>query len=345
MITIVTGSPGSGKSYYMVSTLVKRYFDYDSKFDKYTIKQLNGKPYTIITNIENLQLPHISLDHVLMETGLQANQFFTVDYQKKVMLKYDNVVYIVDECQRYFDDSINKITDCKYFFEYHRHLGMDIFLMAQSYHRINKAIQGLEEFHIHAAKRMISVFGEFRYNVMSGYEIVDTQIIKKSKRIFNLYQSRLRNEQTKNRNPLIKYLIAVVILLVFCGWAFKKTFFDHQKEKGKILINQTTGVIKNTEQQINAKTEESFIQPEYKNVRLSVIVVTSGKTQKVLYVDYSDNSYYPIEMIDLPIIKITNNGKTDYYVRTFKNDNRFNPTKEKEIEKKKESSTGSLVGV
>lgn len=64
-IRLITGKPGSGKTFLAVKHLRDNYYYYSKKLKKYCRK----KDYTIISNIDSLKLKHLNLNDVLNESG------------------------------------------------------------------------------------------------------------------------------------------------------------------------------------------------------------------------------------------------------------------------------------
>lgn len=197
-IRLVTGTPGGGKSFYCVKHLVENYYVrigglYEPK-----------KGVTVLSNLDGFKLEHLNLDEVIKKSGKGVEGFFTVDYQKKVLEKHGQLVYIIDECQRYFDEYFRN-KDVIYFFEYHRHLGVDVYLCSQSPNRICRAIRDLAEVEIRAVRRVLSFVGELKYNVLAGGEIIQKKAFRRDPEIFRLYKSFEAVEREKIKNPLVKW--------------------------------------------------------------------------------------------------------------------------------------------
>jgi len=216
-IRIITGKPGSGKTFYAVKHLRDKY--YKNKNGAW-IKDNN---ITIISNIKNLTLKHKNLEEILKSEDVTIHEFFTVTYQKKYT-ENKNVVYFIDECQQYFDKRFyNK--EVFYYFQTHRHLGHDIYLITQNIQLIPIQIKEVAEIEIHAVPRNISFFGEFKYTIKSNNEAIDKELLKKDNRIFRLYTSFSRKENERIKNPLVKYVGIAFALLLIASIVFYKTFF------------------------------------------------------------------------------------------------------------------------
>lgn len=231
-IKVVTGVPGSGKTYYVLREVILKNYQWNKEFDEWELKE-GVKPFTLFTNIDKLKLDHINLDAYLEEKGIDYKKFFTVEYQNKVVEKYGRVIIILDEAQRYFpadfkeDRSIgggnNPEMSCFYFFEWHRHLGIDVYLIAQKWTRLHQNIVGLAEYQIDAVRRTLSLVGEFRYRFMNGFDVLSTKTIKPDKKIFALYQSMQQEDSGKQIKPLYKFLAVGVVLFVVAAFLLNMT--------------------------------------------------------------------------------------------------------------------------
>ena len=218
-INIVTGVPGSGKSYYAVHHLFKNYCNYDKETREVTLKP----GYTIISNIDCLNIEHINLKDAMDRSKKSLEQFFHVEYQKKITEKYNKIIYFLDEAQQLFSRRY-KDENVFFYFQYHRHLGHDVYIMTQNIQLIPKDISQLAEVEIRACPRTLSILGELKYNVKSGYEVIDKKVLKKKKLVFDLYKSMDQKESEKIKNPLMKYVWLALVFLV-CGlFLFKHTF-------------------------------------------------------------------------------------------------------------------------
>ena len=216
-IRIIEGVPGSGKSYYAVKHLADRYFE----------KQADGryeliKPVTIITNIDSFQPDHLSLQTLAKDAG-GISEFFTEHYQKAITECIGGqIVYIIDEAQKYFRKGDRGLSDVYSYFEYHRHYGHDVYLITQNARKLPPDISCLTEYLIVAAPRTRSVIGEFKYKWLSDGEILKREGFRPDQGIFALYKSMDQKEAEKISNPVMKTagLALLAVLLVMGGGVY-----------------------------------------------------------------------------------------------------------------------------
>jgi hypothetical protein len=88
----LTGGLGSGKTYYVVKHILDAYGEWDSKKDKWVLKD----DVVVYSNIRGFHLGFDLLVAINEAGGL--NPFFTVDYQKKFN-RGRRIIYVIDECQ------------------------------------------------------------------------------------------------------------------------------------------------------------------------------------------------------------------------------------------------------
>lgn len=219
---LITGLPGSGKSYYAVWYVASTYFDRTTK-GKFKLKD-KFKDIKIISNIENLKLPHLSLEDILKNYPSPAN-FFSYSSQEKISSKYPQIIYLIDEAQFYFpvrfrDDQVFN------WFQLHRHFGQDIYLITQVAKLLPDQINALCEMQIDAVPRSNTLFfgWDLHYNFLSKGQIVDKTFKFKRKWVFDLYKSQSSEEIEKPKNPFIKYMALLLIAVLFGLWNAKKLF-------------------------------------------------------------------------------------------------------------------------
>jgi len=224
-LKIIVGLPGSGKTYYAVNQVVLKYYKWDHDLDEWAFK--SAKHPAIFSNIEDLSLDHINIDSYLKKHSITIEQFFTLDFQKKLTEKYKNLVYVIDEAQKYFPSRYYNV-DVFYYFQYHRHLGHDIFLITQDVSSLPKQLVSLTEFYISATRSSFRLASEFRYKFISSGEVIGRKMLKTDKRIFALYSSFKIDSDVKTPRPIRRYALyfaSLFIVVVFVFYFFVHSLF------------------------------------------------------------------------------------------------------------------------
>jgi zona occludens toxin len=236
MIVLVSGVPGSGKSYFAVKQLVDILKNKNSvvfsnienfRFDRFKIMYnyyINKLSNGFFTDFECGQYVDISNDLITLGTS-----FFTVDNYKKLIKKYNldgkNVYFFIDECQRYFPPFLKDV-DVIYFFDYHRHYNLNIYLITQDSVKINSSIVSLVEYEIRASSPSVRFKNTFIYKRMINGDIINRFVLRFDNKISSLYSSSFVAE-SNNRNNFIMFLIPPV-LIIFSVMLFIY-FFTHFK--------------------------------------------------------------------------------------------------------------------
>jgi len=246
-IRLITGVPGSGKTCLALKLLTDLYFNYSSQHDQFFLKP-EFQDITIISNIDGLKLEHISLEHILTATKLDFYSFFNYEYQEKISKKYPKIIYVLDECQIYLSPKRLKNLDTIIYFDKHRHLDHEIFLITQDFKKIHIEINTLAETEFRLTKRSFSVFGEFRYLCKSSGEVFDQKSFKPPKHIFRIYKSFTSNQnQIKHKNIARKYILVPVFLFLISGFIFYSMLMPDTVTASKQLSPLSLPVVKPTQ--------------------------------------------------------------------------------------------------
>lgn len=260
MLRLITGNPGSGKTYYAMQYL-KKYCDYDKHLNLFCL----NPDVLIITNIEGVKINHVSFDEIY-EQGLINYDKFREYAQSK---GYKKIILIVDECQRYFANL--KDNEQFYFFEYHRHLGIDILMICQVASALPKRLVELCEFVINAKPRSIKMAG-FQYDFLdavSRNKLYSTTV-KPNKSVFTLYQSYIVDEKVKPksvaRTKLVVGLVTMIVMLVIGTYYLKNGFAftprdKETKQQKKVMLTKKEDV-KKEQHQANIVEPKKEIQKE-----------------------------------------------------------------------------------
>ncbi len=216
MITLVTGVPGSGKTYFCVHTIKKKCLQESDIFFRVRDDTI------LITNIR-LRLDDNN-NYILIENWEDWFQFFNVNFWQQNLHWWSGkrIWIIMDECQRFFMLAKDN-ADVYFYLQYHRHFGTHTILLAtQTAKSIPGKVYELAEYLIEAVPKSINIFSTlgFRYRVLSP---LDKSIVLRrfhlpyDNTIFYLYKDMVFKEEEEMR-PQNAFLKPVaIIFLMFLG--------------------------------------------------------------------------------------------------------------------------------
>lgn len=194
MITLYSGTPGSGKSFHMASDIywwVKNGHTCIANFD---------------INVNNIRKPKgqfIYLDnlHLNPEILMKYSKVYFHDHK----FKEGELRLYIDECQLLFNArewNSKGRKEWLSFFTQHRKFGYDIFLVAQFDLMIDKQIRSLIEYeYVHRKLKNFGAWGQI-FNAVAGgglflavkrwypiKEKIGTEYLRANKRYFSLYDT------------------------------------------------------------------------------------------------------------------------------------------------------------
>ncbi len=210
MITLITGTPGAGKTLYSLRFL----------------KEIIGTyRYVYAHGITGLTLPH---EIIVCESQTCDFCKSLKDYHlyKKVKdwRKYTDVgsVFFIDECQHiYRSKGSMSVTE----FETHRHDGLDFYLVTQHPMLINTDLRRLVGRHIHL---IADFLGRRQYEwVECSQNLSKTNAIKSKynldKSLFALYQSATIHTKQQRKFPIIVFVMLAALLIgLYSVYSFYK---------------------------------------------------------------------------------------------------------------------------
>ncbi len=237
-VYIVTGIPGSGKTYWCVTHILRKYFSFDRVLQEY----IPRSDFTIYSNIDSLRLDHVVLPEVLKDVPKET--FFTVEYQKELLVKHHRIIYFIDEAQFLFPTKFSD-NDVLFFFEYHRHLGIDIYLLCPDAGDLPRRMRTLAEYVLKASARSLRFVNEFRFHKVVEGMRTGNIMLRFDKRVFALYRSMSMSEGVKIKRVATKYLVALCLLLLLvplCFYGAIHWFFGGHHEIKKKPSGGVAGV-------------------------------------------------------------------------------------------------------
>ena len=220
-IRLIQGKIGSGKTYYAVNHVLKSYYIWSDDLDQWIPKE-REIDVRVYTNIKHMKLGE-DLDRLIADAG-GLSTFFNYKYQESFCMN-SNVIYIIDEAQsgNYFHRKFYDV-NVFLFFQMHRHLGCDIYLITQDVRCLARELQQLAEYVIKAVRRSNSIGKSFTYKFYSGDECFKTKRIKQDQKVFGMYRSMIIGEGEKIRSIPFKHILIFVGLVLCAGLIFRFGF-------------------------------------------------------------------------------------------------------------------------
>lgn len=202
MITLITGTPGAGKTLYCVAQILQEYKDRPLFVDG--IPDLKREHFDVDQAIESDAKNHVCYDDWLPEHG----------------------VLVVDECQRIWRPRgpSAKVPRGVEAMEKHRHKGHDIVLITQHPNLLDANVRRLVGRHIHVRR----MFGWNRAIIYEWDAATDparaSTAIRRSwkypKRVFDLYKSASVHTKRRNRVPIPIIVFGLAALVAPAAWYF-----------------------------------------------------------------------------------------------------------------------------
>lgn len=223
MITIITGTPGAGKTLYTISKLLKPLVGSQIPItDDQGVTTFHER--RIYTNINGLLL-----DHELIDGG--ENQGLR-DWHEWAE---PGAVIVFDEVQRIWKPRANgsAVPADIEALETHRHMGVDFILITQNVMLLDRNLLGLCGRHLHIrriANAHLAIVYEWDH---ASRQLLYAKSITKSpwrydRKVFKLYRSALAHTKQKRRLPgLVWFILAGIIGAAYLG----PTFFNRLNER------------------------------------------------------------------------------------------------------------------
>ncbi len=199
MITLITGSPGSGKTLYCVDKLLRPLIGttVDSTNDEGETTTYNR---TVFTNIPRLLLDHELIDKEWLE-NIHVN-------------KVTGCVVVFDEVQRVWPNrpSMSKKPAAVEYLETHRHDGIDIIIMTQNPLLLDPAVRALVGRHLHI-RRLGGLGAAVVYewdscsNALNYRASFAKTPYKYNRSVFKLYHSADVHTKQKRRMPFVVWFL------------------------------------------------------------------------------------------------------------------------------------------
>lgn len=215
MITLITGTPGSGKTAYALDMMIR-------------LQKLDNARPLFVHGIPDLKLPH---QIVVCESS-------TCDYCTTLINRDDyphalhwhewapqGAIFFFDEVQNIHRPrhSSAAVPPCVATYEVHRHRGLDFFMITQNPMLIDSNIRSLVSRHIHLtatwARRVQHEWAQCKTDVSSTTEesIKSNYVLPKD--VFKLYKSASLHTTVQRKKPWVLYAIPVILVFIFVGFS------------------------------------------------------------------------------------------------------------------------------
>lgn len=296
MISLITGIPGSGKSYFSVYKIYKHflepYLKEKSKQEKKVLfsflkpkkDENNANKYDVCyTNIGGFNFD-IFDNRVKPFDFKSFYEVIFILHKMKVVdeatddelifkLKeygYYKALIVIDEAHNYFSKKNDDVL--VWLLTYHRHLFIDIDLITQLPQLISKDYSGLAQDFYKAAPPILRIFqNKFRYTKYLSANFYKNEVserlsIPTRKEIFDLYVS---GNDTKSKSIIVKFFILFLILffIAFFGFNLFANSYKQAPQKkqtnNQIDTSQPTKQIKQSNQRQSKQPKNDDLQDYY----------------------------------------------------------------------------------
>jgi zona occludens toxin len=257
MLTLLTGSPGSGKTLFAIDNIIKIANNEAPEFKniKNVYTNISGFKFDKFegNNVNFLRLYFDSFyDHLkkLFAIYCENDGEDNLDDLLQEYCKQNNILdtyFIIDEAHQYFDNQ-DKVKN--WWFTYHRHLNHEILLITQNKSLINTIYRNIPEIFIKAQPRSKAISQNvLRFFLYTEYRMTQkfaTTEITVNKSYFDLYKSGNKSSQKRvGVKYIIYFFIMVFVLLFFFGFLVYKMYFSSPDIKEDIKPVPQTSIKSN----------------------------------------------------------------------------------------------------
>lgn len=238
MITLITGTPGSGKTAYSLDMMVKL-----NRLDNARRLYVHGIPELKIAHeIVVCDSPSCDYCSTLSPVPIPENCENPHWYNQDGYLKADQwheyaekgAILFFDEVQNIHRprNSAAAVPPAVAAYEVHRHRGLDFFMITQNPSLIDGNVRALVSRHIHLsstwARRLQYEFPQCKTDLTAtiGEGVKSNYVLPKD--VFSLYKSASLHTKLNRKKPLVLYGIPILIVLIFALIYFEYT---HMKNK------------------------------------------------------------------------------------------------------------------
>ena len=251
MITVLTGTPGNGKTAHAIDQLwfeaSSMWFELDKyvdgvaelkceHFDFPDIKELKAANYVPTSKVDSEDYAVWLPEHPQYSEFVQARALAKSSIELWYLWATPNSVIFIDEAQRHFRPRAagSPVPFHVQLLEYHRHFGIHFLLVTQKERLLHSNVRALSGQHIHLTDgwrgRHRYEWPEVKDSDSKSEKAVSAHTAYKiPKHVFPFYKSSVQHLNVKHKKPLYAYaLMAAVILfpiLMYTAYSnYKKQF-------------------------------------------------------------------------------------------------------------------------
>lgn len=243
MLTLITGTPGAGKTAWAVKQLC----------------EVKDRP-VFVMGIRDLKLPHEPVPPVDEWTEMRP-----IPEDPKVLQPWfrfpANSLIVIDEAQNVYRPRPvgSKVPDIVAALETHRHTGIDIWLITQHPNLIDTNVRRLIRRHVHVR---VTPFGRFKHEWSElgdpdsklSRDLSRTDRYKLPKEVYSLYRSAEAHTVVHARKPLRFYIMIVAVLaLAALGYRIVDRVRDYGKPADVAQVEGTQKLLPGQPGQAAAK--------------------------------------------------------------------------------------------
>lgn len=264
MLTLLTGTPGSGKTLYAVDKIIKISskeleefknieFIYNNisgfKFDKFNDSDI--KIYKFVFQDFYVHLQILYKMFILNEHNQNLDDLLQKYCKENNLL---NAYFIIDEAHNYFD---NQDKAKNWWFTYHRHLHHEILLITQNKSLINTQYRNIPELFIKAqpiskaiSKNTMRYFNYTDYRMINKFSTTE---IKINDTYFSIYKSGNVSNQKLAGLKYIKMFVIFVLTLILCfGFLIYKFYFASTAPISQEITKDDKNITKQNQTNLSA---------------------------------------------------------------------------------------------
>lgn len=219
MITVLTGTPGAGKTLYAISELLFPLYDFaEGKWKPIPKREEDGSE-TMVERHVYTNINGLLVDHELVQADGDEGLHNWHKWAKPGSL------IVVDEFQKIWPPRANgsKVPDDVQAFDTHRHMGVDFILITQNAMNVDRHLHGLTGRHLHVRRMAnMALAIVYEWDHCSKSLLYSKSITKHpwryKKKAFKFYKSSELHTKQKRRLPgAVWFILVALVGLAYLG--------------------------------------------------------------------------------------------------------------------------------